>query len=48
MIKKKYYCIVCDKTFVVEVFEEGEERDKGLHGSPVRCPYCGGLQIKPY
>ncbi len=47
MVKRKYYCKICNKTFVVEVFEEGEARDKGLRGSSVRCPHCDGQQIVP-
>ncbi len=47
MVKRKYYCKVCRKTFVVEVFEKGEAEDKGLRGSPVRCPDCGGQHVVP-
>ncbi len=47
MVKRKYVCKRCGKTFVVEVFEEGEAQDKGLRGSRVTCPQCGGQQIAP-
>ncbi len=46
MVKRKFICKRCGRTFVVEVFEEGETQDKGLRGSPVRCPECGGQQIE--
>jgi len=47
MVKRKYICKRCGKTFVVEVFEEGEAEEKGLRGSPVTCPNCGGRQVEP-
>lgn len=46
MVKRKFFCKGCKRTFVVEVFVEGEAQDKGLHSSPVRCPYCDGQQIE--
>jgi DNA-directed RNA polymerase subunit RPC12/RpoP len=42
MKKRKFVCKKCRREFVVEVYEEGEAEEKRIHGSPVRCPYCGG------
>ena len=46
MVKRNFFCKRCRETFVIEVFEEGEAQDKGLRGSPARCPECGG-HIEP-
>ena len=42
MEKRQFICKRCGKRFVVEVFEEGEAKEKRLQVSPVRCPECGG------
>jgi DNA-directed RNA polymerase subunit RPC12/RpoP len=42
MVKKQFICKRCGKKFIVEVFEEGEAKEKRLRGAPVRCPECGG------
>ena len=42
MVKRKYVCKRCGKTFVIEVFEQGEAEEKKLRGRPVTCPDCGG------
>ena len=38
----RFICTKCGHKFAVEVFEEGEAEDKGMRGSPVSCPKCGG------
>lgn len=48
MIKKKYVCKNCGRTFVLEVFEPGEAEDKRVRAVPARCPYCKSTEIKPY
>jgi len=48
MVKRKYICKRCGKTFVVEVFEEGEAEEKGLRGSPVMWRTSSGTRLNFY
>jgi DNA-directed RNA polymerase subunit RPC12/RpoP len=47
MVKRKYVCKKCGRTFVVQVFEKGEAEEKKLRGSPVRCLHCGSQDVVP-
>jgi len=47
MVKRRFVCKRCGKTFVKEVYEEGETEEKYVPTSPVRCPHCGSQQITP-
>jgi len=42
MVKKRFICHRCEKSFVVEVLEPGEAEAKNVRPVPVRCPDCGG------
>lgn len=42
MIKKRFVCKKCNNVFEVEVYEEGEAKEKNEPTSPVKCRKCGG------
>jgi DNA-directed RNA polymerase subunit RPC12/RpoP len=46
MKKQKYVCKNCRREFVIEIFEEGEAKEKRLPTSPVRCRYCGSGNLE--
>jgi hypothetical protein len=42
MVKRRFICDRCQKSFVVEVLEPGEAERKRLRPSPISCPDCHG------
>jgi DNA-directed RNA polymerase subunit RPC12/RpoP len=42
MVKRRFICTNCGHKFVVDVFEEGEAKEKGMPSGPIRCPKCSG------
>ena len=42
MIERRFVCLRCEKSFVIEVLEPGEAEAKRIRPMPVRCPQCGG------
>jgi DNA-directed RNA polymerase subunit RPC12/RpoP len=45
MVKRGFVCVRCEKTFILEVLEPGEAKDKKIRPVPISCPQCGGPLI---
>ena len=42
MIKRRFICHKCERTFMIEVLEPGEAESRRVRPVAVRCPQCGG------
>ncbi len=46
MIEVTLICHNCGSKFRVKVFEPDEAEKKGAPKSPIRCPECGGTDVR--
>lgn len=46
MIRANFICKRCGHKFTMEIFEKGEQEEKRLSGSPVKCPNCGSSSVE--